>query len=202
MSYNVALKCQCGKLTGSLKNVSSSRGTHLICYCDDCQKFAIALNREDTVLDDLGGTEIFQSNPANLSFETGQDHLCCLRLTPKGLMRWYAGCCNTPIANTLPTPKVPFVGVIHTIFDFEDEREKKKVLGKISARIQSRFARGKPPKNAHTRAPLRVILKAVFCLGLAWFRKENGVSPFFDGEGKPVVTPRVLELGERLAVPT
>jgi hypothetical protein len=39
-------------------------------------------------------------------------HLRLMRLSEKGLLRWYAGCCDTPLFNTMATPKVPFVGVL------------------------------------------------------------------------------------------
>ncbi len=35
-----------------------------------------------------------------------------MRLTPMGLLRWYAGCCNTPIGNMV-SARVPFIGIVH-----------------------------------------------------------------------------------------
>ena len=46
----------------------------------------------------------------------GQHRIVGLRLTPKGLFRWYASCCNTPVGNTL-TPAIPFVGIVAQGFD-------------------------------------------------------------------------------------
>ncbi len=57
------------------------------------------------VLDERGGSQIIQVPPKNLTFTQGREVLASMRLTEKGLLRWYAGCCNTPIGNTLITPK-------------------------------------------------------------------------------------------------
>lgn len=85
--------------------------------CDDCQSYAYQMDRADDILDPSGGTELYQTTLSNITITQGAEHLGCLRLSPKGLMRWYAGCCDTPIANTLPRHKVPFAGVVHSFFD-------------------------------------------------------------------------------------
>jgi Family of unknown function (DUF6151) len=46
-----------------------------------------------------------------LRFTKGQDQIEGLRLTPKGLYRWYAKCCNTPVGNTR-APALPFVSML------------------------------------------------------------------------------------------
>ena len=38
--------------------------------------------------------------------------IAAIRLTEKGLVRWYASCCNTPIGNTMAASGVPFIGVV------------------------------------------------------------------------------------------
>ena len=72
----------------------------VICYCDDCQAFAHQLGRAD-LLDSNGGTDIVQVAPASPHIRQGQDKIAALRLSPKGLYRWHARCCNTPVGNTL-----------------------------------------------------------------------------------------------------
>ena len=64
------------------------------------------------LMDEWGGSEVFQTTPARIEFTQGADQLACMRLSPKGLMRWYARCCNTPIANTLPSPGMAFAGIL------------------------------------------------------------------------------------------
>jgi hypothetical protein len=40
--------------------------------------------------------------------------LRCLSLSEKGLLRWYAGCCGTALANTPRNPRIANVGLMHT----------------------------------------------------------------------------------------
>ena len=92
------LQCRCGTLKGVIANPRS--GNRVVCYCRDCQAFAYFLGREADVLDELGGSEVVQILPRNLTFTQGVETLACLRLTENGLLRWYAACCSTPIGNT------------------------------------------------------------------------------------------------------
>ena len=114
---SLPLKCHCGKIQGEVGEVSANSGKRLVCMCDDCQSYAYQMDRADDILDPSGGTELYQTTLSNITITQGAEHLGCLRLSPKGLMRWYAGCCDTPIANTLPRHKVPFAGVVHSFFD-------------------------------------------------------------------------------------
>src|SRR6185312_16583664 len=106
------LQCRCGTLRGLVHDPRG--GNHAVCWCKDCQAFAHFLGRAGEVLDERGGTEIIQVLPRNVVFTQGVEALACMRLTPKGLVRWYAGCCKTPIGNTLATPKLSFIGLVHT----------------------------------------------------------------------------------------
>ena len=108
----MTVQCQCSKLTGTLEDVSPQTVNRFVCYCNDCQAFAHFLDREADVLDAHGGTEIMQMAPSHLKFTGGQDHIACMRLSDKGIYRWYSRCCNTPIANTGGF-KLPFVGLTH-----------------------------------------------------------------------------------------
>ena len=59
------------------------------------------LEQENKVLSQYGATDIFQIPIAHVHITAGHEQLALMRLTPKGLNRWYAKCCNTPIGNTL-----------------------------------------------------------------------------------------------------
>ena len=72
------------------------------------------MGRSDEVLDAAGGTDIVQTLPKYVEFTDGIDALACMRLTENGLLRWYAECCRTPIANTMANFKLSFVGLIHS----------------------------------------------------------------------------------------
>src|SRR4029077_11390639 len=105
MGDQVELVCRCGEVRARVTDASPRTVNRIVCYCDDCQAFAHRIGRAD-LLDSQGGREIVQLAPATLTFLQGQQRIVGLRLTPKGLFRWYASCCNTPVGNTL-TPAIP-----------------------------------------------------------------------------------------------
>jgi len=108
----IPIRCSCGALTGQVERTPGDDGRRLVCYCDDCQAFARFLGRADEILDEHGGSDIFQTAPARVTLTGGEQHLACMRLGPKGLLRFYASCCRTPIGNMLPNPQFPFVGLV------------------------------------------------------------------------------------------
>jgi len=185
-------------VTGVATDVDPDRGNRLVCMCDDCQAYAHWLDRADAILDQNGGTEVFQLTPAQVRITAGREHVRCLRLSPKGLMRWYAGCCNTPIANTLDRPRLPFLGMPHTFMDHaSDGRSRDEALGPVLTRINARY--GKPPlaADSHARAPMWLILRAIRQLLRGWFAGAHSPSPVFDDAGEPIVEPTVISLDER-----
>ena len=198
------VQCSCGSLQGVVRNVSSDRGNRIVCYCDDCQSFAHFLGRADEILDVHGGTDIFQVSPAHLEFQAGTDQLVCIRLTPKGLLRWHTSCCNTPIGNTLPTYQVPFVGLIHSCFDHRDTaaRSLDSVLGSVRARVHGRYAKGDLTRlDVHPKAPVSYLMRVTFMLLMARVHGDHKRSPFFDSQThEPRALPRVLTEDELRAV--
>ena len=196
VDVDIPLKCRCGSVRGVAKQIVPSQGNRLVCMCDDCQAFAHHLGAAERVLDPHGGTDIFQTTPSRVSISEGIEHLACLRLSPKGLMRWYAKCCNTPIANTMASPRVPFAGVVHTFMDHTGT-SRDEALGPILARIQGRFAVGAVPEGAHRRAPMGIIFRTIRLLGGGFIRGTHRPSPFFDSSGNPVIDATVLSASER-----
>jgi hypothetical protein len=197
MSKQVSLRCRCGRVRGVVSEVSPELGNRLICHCDDCQAFARFLERDD-VLDGWGGTDVFQVAPSRVSITEGLTDLRCVRLTEKGLFRWYTDCCRTPVGNVL-SPRVAFVGVIHPFMDLEDRDA---VLGKPVGYIHGRFAVGNPPPHVHRTASLGVVARSARLI-LGWSVTGKGKpSPFFDSAGGPTAVPQVLRPEEREALRT
>src|SRR5262245_55678597 len=95
MGRQVEVRCRCGQVGGVVTDPSPHTVNRMVCYCDDCQAYAHQIGRAD-LLNDRGGSDVIQIAPAALRFTKGQDRIEGLRLTPKGLYRWYAKCCNTP----------------------------------------------------------------------------------------------------------
>lgn len=110
------LRCRCAHLQGTVELARSTQ--RAVCYCRDCQAYARHLGSAD-VLDAHGGTEIVASLPCKLHFSAGHDALACLSLSPRGLLRWYARCCRTPIGNAPRNPKIAYVGLVHSCLELD-----------------------------------------------------------------------------------
>lgn len=195
----ISLRCTCGKLEGTARSVVPTRGFRVVCHCDDCQAYAHYLKRADQVLNEAGGTDIFQLTPAQLTLTRGTEHLACVRLTPKGLMRWYAACCDTPVANTLPWAKVAFAGVPQPFMDHAADGERRdEAVGPSVASVHGRYAYGPFAQAIHPRTPLSSAGRVVGNLLMGWLRGQARPSPFFDAAtGRPVVEPTVLTPEQR-----
>lgn len=189
------LRCACGKVHGQVRDVSPKAGSPLVCYCGDCQAFASFLGRDD-ILDAWGGTDILQIAPAAVRLEHEPGSLACVRLSDKGLHRWYCAECKTPLGNSMP--KVPFIGLVHTLIDHGAGAAKREsAIGPPLGHIQQKAAKGKPPFPENN---VRVISRSVRRVA-RWFVTGKGKpSPFFDDTGTPRVTPRVLSPDERHAL--
>jgi hypothetical protein len=191
----IQLRCRCGKLQGE---VDAKRiAARAVCYCKDCQAFARYLKAEDAVLDAAGGTEVEAALPAAVRFTAGLEHLACMSLSPQGIYRWYASCCNTPVGNTPRDPKMSYVGLVRTCLD-APAAELDRALGR--ARFTVNTGSAKAPVQA---TPLRATL-GVARIGAALLKARLGGgyrdNPFFDASGAPVRSPRVLTPEERAAV--
>ncbi|MGH1412175.1 MAG: DUF6151 family protein [Pelagimonas sp.] len=184
MAPKCSFECQCGTMKWHIND--GAQGRHVMCYCADCQSEIRHLHQEDSYLKN-GGTQIFQTLPSDFVFDDGLDQLALMRLGPKGLLRWYAKCCNTPIANTLPAPTLPFVGVVlptgHDHF------------GRISAYANT--------EAASVKVRQRGVVGAIYSL---FFRAAKSAltgtgknTPFFDANKAPIVEPTVLTLEQREA---
>ena len=196
MPADLPVRCSCGVLRGVARGVSGDRGNHIVCYCDDCQSFAHFLERAEETLDAHGGSEIFQMSPARLEITAGADRLACMRLTPGGLLRWYAGCCRTPIGNTLASRQVPFVGLVLACVDHTS----REALGPIRAHLNARFAKGRL-EHASNRVPAAILLRLLRISLAARLRGDHRRSPFFEATtGAPISPPRVLTAAELAAV--
>ena len=188
MDASAQLRCRCGAVEGTVSNASPKTTNRIICYCDDCQAFVHHLGRAD-LLDEQGGTDIIQVAPSALTFGKGHERIAGLRLTPKGLYRWYASCCNTPIGNT-SAPGLPFVGIVARVFE-GGASELDQLVGKPIGGVLGKHAIGTPPAGS-TRANPRLIARALGNI-LRWrLSGKTWPHPFFDREtrapSRPVTT--------------
>ena len=207
MGTDIEIRCACGNVRGIVRAVKRGEGNRGVCYCDDCQSFAHFLGRADTILDERGGTPIFQIAVGRIEFTQGAEHLACMRLTEKGLPRWYADCCKTPIGNTF-SAGMPAVGIIERCMvppasgaSIDD------ALGPSIFRVFPKFARraksdpSAPPIGTSGWATARAVFRMLGIVGGARLRGDHKRSPFFDHEtGRARVKPRVLTADELRAV--
>ncbi len=196
--------------------MSRRTGTRVVCYCGDCQAFARFLERTD-VLDAAGGTDIYQMAQGRVEITEGASLLRVMRLSPKGLLRWYTECCRTPVGNTVHA-RLPFVGLILTFMDTAamerggpgeadlaaGERARDAVLGPPRARIHGADAIGGCPAGVHPRVSPTLIARLFPLLATWWLTGKGTPSPFFDtrpgANGAPRAEPRVLTPAERDAL--
>lgn len=194
--FDLPIKCQCSEVQGIIEGVNANNGNHLTCFCIDCQTFSHYLGVNERVLDENGGTEIYQTSPSKIKFTKGKEHLKCLRLSPKGTSRWFASCCNTPIANTIALDK-NFAGVILDSVDFS-KIDKTETLGPIKYRVMAKYSRGTVPKGSHQGFPKPLVLKMIVKLTLGKLLKSYLPNPFFNEEtGKHITEPIILAKEER-----
>jgi hypothetical protein len=118
-------------------------------------------------------------------------------LSAKGLRRWYADCCKTPLGNTAG-PSVPFVGILTCLVDpAADAAARERAFGPIIAHAFGQYARGGLPPNARAGTPLRWMMRMLPLMGRAFIARKHRPSPFFDEAGVPVSEPEVLTPAQR-----
>ena len=193
---NHPLQCTCGTLKGYVRD--PERVNRVVCYCSDCRAFAHFLGRTGEILDSNGGTDVIQTVPANVTFTQGQQALACIRLTEKGLLRWYAKCCNTPIGNTLADFRISFIGLIHTCLE-DPDRTLDESFGPVRMRSFTKGA--KAPVKSRPLAMTAGMLRFIAMLIRARINGDYKLTPLFMADtGAPVATPKILDHNEREAV--
>ena len=187
------LACRCGTLRGTVDTTAPHE--RIVCYCADCQAYAVLLGRPGEDLDARGGTNALLTVPSAIDLTHGADQLASVRMTSRGPMRWYAACCNTALANTGLSHRAAFVSLLSPS------------LGGAGPALDAAFgparlfgfvknARGqpKPLQSFMLSVLLRVIARSVRARLDGSYRR----TPFFDvARDRPVAEPRILPADER-----
>lgn len=195
MTNDVDLRCACGAVKGVLSNAAQHGLNRVVCYCNDCQAFARFLGRDD-VMNARGGSDIAQAAPGQVCFTQGIDQLRSMRLSDKGILRWYTECCKTPAGNMLNSPKSPFVGFSVRFFALEGA-DLDAAIGSAQGALWGMYAIGGCPEGVPMKAPLGVILRTVFRLFSNSVRNRGSRSPFWTEDGKPISAARIMTAEER-----
>ncbi|WOI54406.1 DUF6151 family protein [Parvularcula sp. LCG005] len=197
------VQCDCGLVTAVVGDLRPATCNHVKCYCKDCQAFAHFLGRNTDVLDEQGGTDIAQISAGRLTFRAGTDKVAGMRMSESGLMRWYASCCRTPIANTAASAKLPFIGLIAPFMtNGEDEGRVDAALGPFRGYGFVHGAKGDRavPGRKH-EGFLAIALQLARIMIPALLTGAARKHPFFDADsGAPISEPTVLSEAERVAL--
>ncbi len=198
MGVNLKASCRCGTVQATVKDVTPQGGNRLVCHCVDCQTYMHFLEQA-ALMDEWGGTDIFQTSPVAVRFEAGEESIACVRLSPKGLFRWYAKCCRSPIGNTA-SYGMPFVGVMRSFLQVaEDGSAAEEAIGPVRLHVQlsEPMAAAIPPERPQGGAAKMFLSFGLFLLR-ARLRGDHKRSPFYDAETQaPRTEPHVLSLAER-----
>ncbi len=180
-----SIQCKCGSIRGQIEGTGTS--SRVICYCTDCRAFADFLGQGAEVLDTQGGTEIVQVAQPRVRISQGVEQLACMRLSPNGMLRWYAACCNTPLGNTMADPKIGFIGMIHSSLD---KSRMDSDFGTSIARLNTNTAIGatKPAQNGLPG----VILRFIWLVLTTRFSGRYKNSLLFNSAGAPLVEASIL----------
>lgn len=180
-------QCRCGTLQGEVAH--PAQGVRAVCYCRDCQAYAHVLGQPEQVLDAWGGTEVVATQARHVRFTSGTGPLACLSLSPRGLLRWYADCCHTPIANTPRDWKLPYVGLVHTCLRRPQPLEAS--FPGQPLRVNTASAHGTPPPGRSIGASARFGALALRLASARLTGRYRSTS-FFDAQGGPVSGVRVV----------
>ena len=190
----ISLRCRCGKLRGQV--TPGGVAARAVCYCKDCQAYGHFLGTP--VLDPAGGTEVAATLPAAVRFDAGLEHLACMSLGPKGLYRWYASCCRTPLGNTPRDPRTSYVGLVRACLDASDA-ELERAIGPLRCRVETQSALAPVASSGLSTA------WAVCRIGTMIIKARLGggyrKNPFFRPQtSEPVKPVEVLSLEKRKAL--
>lgn len=190
---NYPLRCRCGAIEGYI--ASPRLAGRAVCYCRDCQAFARFLGRPDQILDGQGGTDVVATLPRLVHFTRGIEQLRCMSLSGRGLLRWYAGCCRTPIGNTPRDPKLSYVGLVRTCLP-GSASEFDAAFGAAKIAVNTRSGSGHVGSTPiATFFGVLKIMKNVVGARLSRRYRDN---PFFrPGTADPIVAPQVVTAAER-----
>lgn len=177
---DIAFACRCGTVAGTLHGVRPSEGTRVTCHCNACAR---AMDLCGLGEEAAAGVDLWQTTPDRIEIASGADRLVPMRLSPKGLLRWTARCCDTPMFNTFAGPGMPFVGMLtRTLAESAP-------LGPV---IAHGFVTGPGGRQRHRHGHRVVwrLLKRTLAARLSGRWKHT---PFFDATGRPIQPPQLVE---------
>ena len=177
--------CDCGEMQ---IRADLTRAARVVCYCRDCRAMARHLDHE-ALLNAAGGIEAVQTLPERLHFIRGKDRIACVNMTGRDRLRWYAGCCKTPLGTTLQSRFIPYISVLSTGFTGID------ALGPVQAHVNRRHARARI--DGDTGSTKRMLAGMALRAITSFATLGPWRSPFRQRDGSPVARVHHLSDTER-----
>lgn len=181
---SLSFGCTCGKIRGTLHDVTQKAGTQLQCHCADCRRAIVFLGQPDPGAD---GVIYYQTSPSHVTFDKGGDTIQAFIWKNTKLLRWYAPCCNAPLFNTLHSPKWAFASMI------TDRLDDPTALGPVRARAFVPKPNGKQGYEGMFSF-MGGFAKRVIGARLSGSWKQT---PFFDADGSPITKVKTLTSEDR-----
>lgn len=177
-----------------MDETSPPTGIRYVCHCDDCQAFACFTGIAASVLDEHGGTDVYQLPASRLRVVEGREHLACVQVTPRPLLRWHCSRCRSPVANTYHRSQLSFVSLpLCSVSTMERDA----LLGPPSGHAWTRSGQGDLSGVRQVNLPA-MLWRIASRIVSAWLTGDHRCNPLFDpATGKPIVVPRRLTLDER-----
>lgn len=188
--------CRCRATQTVAKVPARIAGTHLRCYCADCQTAACLHDPQQDLLLPTGASDIWHTTPDHLTILEGTENLRIYRLSPRGGFRWYASCCGSLMFSTLKNMSIPFVSLPLRL---DEQAEAADVLGPVQCHAFIESARPHPdsPRNSigMRLAGTRMLTRAI----TAWLSGRAAKSPLKQPDGAPIAPVEVSTLAARKA---
>lgn len=175
------IACPCGIFKATVAQLPEESAGRMVCYCKDCRRFMRQIDKAGE-LDADGGLEFVSVYPSNITFTAGEDQLSCLRLSEKGLNRWVVRCCGAAVGTS--TPKLPFLGLIHTVFRPAD----REAIGPIKHRLFGAEAEGKPPAGTPDKASFGTMASIGLFILKGYINGKGKNNPFFTPDQKTPIS--------------
>ncbi|HCH62820.1 MAG: hypothetical protein CL927_18245 [Deltaproteobacteria bacterium] len=192
---DLPIQCTCGSVRGTLLDVAPSTVQNLVCHCIDCRSTLRHLGRANDLLTEHGGTAVVHSTPARMQITHGHTHVGLLRLSPKGLLRFYATCCNTPIASMLDDPRQAFVSIARCILPSDADTHLGPAVG-----VRGRSAIGNlRTLDAAHNVPAWLVARIGWRLAKQRLQGQARPSAFHAADGTCIAVATILTLEQRTA---
>ncbi|SFJ50797.1 DUF6151 family protein [Jannaschia pohangensis] len=176
--------CTCGELRGQITDAGPAAFTHIVCHCKDCRAAYTHLGHADPKK-----VGILQTTQDRVKITQGGENLRVFRHTPKGALRWYATCCDTPLFYTPLKGRLVHVGM---------NTDRLTDPAAIGPHVAEAFI-PKPGGKQGNKGLGTMLTRMVSRMAAKNISGEWRDTPFFDDTGAPAVAPKVLSREERAA---